>query len=707
MTMSAGLKAFLGLLFAVGAGAVFVVPKLLERDAASVASQVVSSETGTGAEETAASPPQADPSGTASDAGSSDQEIEVASLGETLEQPSFDVLRVEPDGSTVIAGKAEPNTTLDIMNGDTVIASAAVGPSGDFAAILDAPLAPGDYQLTLRTMGDNGEVQVSEEVATVSIPDTPEGELLAMVSKPGKASRIIAQPAAPAQPAAATDADESDAVEDVADASDVNTASDVASVSDVEATAEPETEVAAASTDGQGAAQDTAIEDTAIEAEPQNLSEVRIETPALPEMSSLLTTSAPRIEAESAEVAAPEAAPAPEESAGDSGDQTGPEQTGPEQAEVAMVSPEAAEPAASEPQVDVSVRVDAVEIEGSRIFIAGSATPGYPVTVSADGLAIGTEKTDSDGRFILEADADLSVGEHIITADLIDPASGEILLRATVPFNRPEGEALAAVSPATPEAPVVPDALSTPVSEPAPEPVADEAEAAPTSEGLILPDIASISQLREEAFEALAALEQMVSAEVTPERAEIAAARDAALAKLKAASMADLSADSGAEALAMAESIRAQAKGALSVLAPESGVQTTDAGSDILTGDMADMRELLGQARAALSKPSQIAIAVANEAATDGSAGEPRTIQQAPLASAPGAVIIRRGDTLWQISRRTYGQGVRYTTIYLANRSQIVDPDRIQPGQVFSVPETPLENAEALHRRRLEGDSLR
>jgi nucleoid-associated protein YgaU len=77
---------------------------------------------------------------------------------------------------------------------------------------------------------------------------------------------------------------------------------------------------------------------------------------------------------------------------------------------------------------------------------------------------------------------------------------------------------------------------------------------------------------------------------------------------------------------------------------------------------------------------------------------------QEPLASAPGAVIIRRGDTLWQISRRTYGQGVRYTTIYLANRSQIENPDRIQPGQVFSVPEAPLENAEELHRKRLLGD---
>ena len=57
------------------------------------------------------------------------------------------------------------------------------------------------------------------------------------------------------------------------------------------------------------------------------------------------------------------------------------------------------------------------------------------------------------------------------------------------------------------------------------------------------------------------------------------------------------------------------------------------------------------------------------------------------LQSAGGAVIIRRGDSLWRISRRVYGRGVRYSTIYLANQSQIEDPDRIWPGQVFKVPE--------------------
>ncbi|WP_422375865.1 LysM peptidoglycan-binding domain-containing protein [Roseibium sp.] len=53
-------------------------------------------------------------------------------------------------------------------------------------------------------------------------------------------------------------------------------------------------------------------------------------------------------------------------------------------------------------------------------------------------------------------------------------------------------------------------------------------------------------------------------------------------------------------------------------------------------------------------------------------------------------VIIRKGDNLWRISRRLYGEGVRYTTIYQANQDQIRNPDLIYPGQVFLTPEGDL-----------------
>lgn len=49
-------------------------------------------------------------------------------------------------------------------------------------------------------------------------------------------------------------------------------------------------------------------------------------------------------------------------------------------------------------------------------------------------------------------------------------------------------------------------------------------------------------------------------------------------------------------------------------------------------------------------------------------------------------VVIRPGNTLWQIARRTYGGGIKYTLIYRANLAQIGDPDLIFPGQVFIVP---------------------
>jgi hypothetical protein len=60
-------------------------------------------------------------------------------------------------------------------------------------------------------------------------------------------------------------------------------------------------------------------------------------------------------------------------------------------------------------------------------------------------------------------------------------------------------------------------------------------------------------------------------------------------------------------------------------------------------------------------------------------------IQSGDLAA--GRVIVQPGASLWRIAHQAYGQGVRYTVIYAANRDQIRDPDLIFPGQVFAVPD--------------------
>jgi nucleoid-associated protein YgaU len=50
------------------------------------------------------------------------------------------------------------------------------------------------------------------------------------------------------------------------------------------------------------------------------------------------------------------------------------------------------------------------------------------------------------------------------------------------------------------------------------------------------------------------------------------------------------------------------------------------------------------------------------------------------------AVDIQPGNNLWRIAQHSYGEGLRYTEIYQANRTQIRDPNLIYPGQVFAVP---------------------
>jgi nucleoid-associated protein YgaU len=65
-----------------------------------------------------------------------------------------------------------------------------------------------------------------------------------------------------------------------------------------------------------------------------------------------------------------------------------------------------------------------------------------------------------------------------------------------------------------------------------------------------------------------------------------------------------------------------------------------------------------------------------------------------PDGGSPSAVVvpkiatttISRGDSLWRISRLSYGAGTRYAIIYQANRKQIRNPNLIYPGQVFVVP---------------------
>ena len=391
--------------------------------------------------------------------------------------PSFDVVRVESNGSIVIAGNAAPNAKVEILNGTTVLGSTVAGTDGAFVIVLDDPLKPGDYTIALRaTSGD--VVTASAQTAVVSVPKDAAGQVLAMVEEPGKPAELLTVPAPETKPAAPAAADQAAAAE---------------------APATP--------------------------------------APAAP------AATAPAVV---------EAAPAP-----------------------------------ATPPAEPRIVVEAVEIDGNKIFVAGLADAGRKVRAYANDILLGDAQTSPDGHFLVEATRDIPVGSYTIHVDGLDADGVKVVARAAVPFEREPGEAIAAVAPAEPK-----PAEAKPAA-----PAAAEAPAAPA-----------------------------------PAAPAVVAAAPAEPAPAPAAP------------------------------AAEAPAPATEAPAVV----------------AAATPPGDV----------------PETVSP-KLEHADGAVIIRRNDTLWRISRRVYGHGVRYSTIYLANQDQISDPDRIWPGQVFKVPETSKEGEAA------------
>ena len=475
--------------------------------------------------------------------------------------PSFDVLRVEPDGSTVIAGSAEPNAKLEIVDGEKVVTTTNVGPSGDFAAVLDNPLPPGDHELVLRATGKDGKAVNSEEVATVSIPKDDSTQLLAMVSKPGTASRIITAPSAKQ--------------------GRVNTAEQNAPA----ANAQPQ----------------------------QDGTTVASANPAAG------TTTPP--------------------------------------------------PAKTDAQPEVMV--NAVEIENDHIFVAGTTKPHAKVRAYADDKLIGEIAAGADGHFVVDGVMPLAVGDHKIRVDVLDD-TGKVIVRTNVNFTRPEGNQVTV-------------AAQTPT-----------ATAAQATAGAMVPlDEGELAKLREGAGRAFALLKGLFTDGKQPNAEQLAAARSGTEIALKSLSEFRPAITAGVDLKKIAADASTAAAKALAILQalPKDPKSVGDA--------LPNLEHMI----AAITAPAQVAPAQPNAEISSRESG-PKTLEQAPLSQDANAVIIRRGDTLWQISRRIYGAGVRYTTIYLANEDKINNPDRILPGQVFGLPKDALPNAEELHRKRLSGEHL-
>ncbi len=87
-------------------------------------------------------------------------------------RPSFDIVRINPQCDTVMAGRAEPGARVQILDGGKVIGEATADARGEWVFVPAEPLPPGNRQLSLRTVGTGGRPAVtSDSNVVLAVPE--------------------------------------------------------------------------------------------------------------------------------------------------------------------------------------------------------------------------------------------------------------------------------------------------------------------------------------------------------------------------------------------------------------------------------------------------------------------------------------------------------------------------------------------------------
>ncbi|MHC8494547.1 Ig-like domain-containing protein [Thalassospira sp. SM2505] len=106
-----------------------------------------------------------------------------------ITNPSFDVVRIGPDGNAVIAGRAAPNSKVRIREGEEVIGEATADERGEWVVLPGKPLASGDRELSLESEDATGAVAKAEDKVVVLIPDAkPEDRAASEATENGEAT---------------------------------------------------------------------------------------------------------------------------------------------------------------------------------------------------------------------------------------------------------------------------------------------------------------------------------------------------------------------------------------------------------------------------------------------------------------------------------------------------------------------------------------
>lgn len=115
-------------------------------------------------------------------------------------KPSFDIVRVEPTGESVIAARGPPNADVVLLDGDTPIATGKCDANGQ-VALLPPPLKPGEHSLMLSMTPPGGTASISSQSVAVSVPEKPQSAPMVALLEPNHPAAILSGPVAGAAPA--------------------------------------------------------------------------------------------------------------------------------------------------------------------------------------------------------------------------------------------------------------------------------------------------------------------------------------------------------------------------------------------------------------------------------------------------------------------------------------------------------------------------
>jgi hypothetical protein len=162
-------------------------------------------------EQTTATAPDTTTTGAAVKPGVSGTGPEKSAPGAAATGPTFDIVRVNPQGDTVIAGRAEPDSKVTVLDAGKVIGEIKADRRGEWVLVPEKPLPPGSRELSLQAETKSGETQESESVVVLVVPekdrdiagrpsDKATGALALKVPRRGPgASTVLQQPSTPGE----------------------------------------------------------------------------------------------------------------------------------------------------------------------------------------------------------------------------------------------------------------------------------------------------------------------------------------------------------------------------------------------------------------------------------------------------------------------------------------------------------------------------